>query len=147
MIFDACLIFVAPLCINSSARVTPINTGGGVQVNIMTQRVNISVRMSSDNMTPADLSIMQRSCLGQSCFYHTMHCRWSRHSQCVMYYVEPNSVVLRRMHFSGTPSDIAAAFSRLRVAFGNDTAPISELLYDNGREDAPSCLPRSGCTS
>jgi hypothetical protein len=143
-----CLALVALICLNQPARIeilqSPMMSGAVVDID----HLRIESIVSSDNITPADISIMKRECLDGGCFHYSRVCSGTIDVyRCDIYYVLPGESSLKRFSLLGEEGEVLKGRHEISFSpFSGNSMPISELSFDNGLGRAPSCLPRSGCT-
>lgn len=142
-----CLAIAATVCVAQPASIelhsNTLTTGATIKIDDAT----IESIISSDNIIPANLSIMKEVCQNGSCFHYTRHCE-PQGSQygCNFYYSVGANRTLRKISFIGKEGIILALLRKVGFSpVAGEGIPFSELSYDNGRGGAPSCLRRNGC--
>jgi hypothetical protein len=142
-----CLAVAAYICVSQPSSVEIFVNSNMSGATIKSGDVEIESITESDNLTPANLFVMKRRCLGSSCIHYTMHCDQGGNGyECTFYYVIDPSYILKRISFTGAKDKVALVLSKVGFAvWGEEVIPFSDLNYDNGMSGAPSCLPRKGC--
>lgn len=144
-----CLVLAAAICVDQPAEVKVFTGTTLTGASIRTDDLSIESTINSDQILPANLSVMHKACSASGCYYYFVYCAPENDAKSFfIYYTDRKSnyslrsIELRMPSAKNLSSYTNIYFSPVTGYF----IRFSDLTRDDGSKKNPICLPRQGCT-